>query len=399
MPDVNEDKDDMTKVLHVVPNLRAQGAARDALGAIACYAAQGGNSIVAGDGGPLAPELHRLRVPHSLAPVGSKKLLRRKKAVALLVDLIRAEKAEVLHAWSGDAVPVARAAAQQTGTRLIISLSGPEDVASRLWGRAPALPLQGELAVVSSESMAAELRDRHRVAASLITVIRPFIDLAKFDPEQVSAERVIRMADRWRVPEDLPVLVCPHMPVSGDAPRVLLSALKSLGDLDYRCVLATNEGSSETDAARLEQRVEAAGLSDRTFVVQECDDIAAAYKVADVVLSLAKAPGAFDWVAGEAQAMGCPVVAIDDDAVREQCMPDCTAYLYRRGDAKALGEALRQAATLSPEARRVLQLQAGVLTRKLFDKPKAEDAYASLYREAAGGLTRDAGGPVTVSSA
>jgi len=399
MPDMIRDTGSTPRVLHVVPHLRARSVARDALGAIACHAARDGNSIAAGEGGPLAPELHRLRVPHVLVPVGTKKLLRKMKAESQLVDLIRSEKVGVVHAWSGAAVPVARAAARKTAVRLVISLPAPEDVTSRLWGRPPALPVQGELTVVPSESMAVELRNRHRVASPLIQVIRPFIDLTKFDPEQVSAERVIRMADRWRVPDDLPVLFCPNVPASGDEPRGLLSALQLIGDLDYRCVLAMSEGSGDAETARLEQRIEAAGLSDRTFVSQQCDDIAAAYKVADAVVSLSKAPGAFDWVAGEAQAMGCPVIAIDDEAAREQCLPGCTAYLFKRGEAKGLGNALRQSMTLSPEARRVLQLQAGVLTRTLFDRSKAEEAYASLYKEAAGGSTGDTGTPVVVSSA
>ena len=63
--------------------------------------------------------------------------------------------------------------------------------------------------------------------------------------------------------------------------------------------------------------IAARGLQGRVVPIDGCQDMAAAYRLADVVVSASTDPEGFGRVAVEAQAMGVPVVATNHGAALE----------------------------------------------------------------------------------
>ena len=85
-----------------------------------------------------------------------------------------------------------------------------------------------------------------------------------------------------------------------------------------------------------------------------CDDMAAAYQAADIVLMPSTVPEAFGRVAAEAQAMGKPVIVTDIGAVGEtvRALPDVksaeiTGWRVAPDDPDALAAAIKQAVLMS----------------------------------------------------
>jgi glycosyltransferase involved in cell wall biosynthesis len=109
--------------------------------------------------------------------------------------------------------------------------------------------------------------------------------------------------------------------------------------------------------------------------------MAAAYMLADVVVSASTDPEAFGRVVAEAQAMGRPVVAPDHGGAPEILVPGETGWLFRPGDSDGLAEALRKALALDPVARDDLAGHAIAHVNDRFTKERMCAATLDVYEE------------------
>src|SRR5690242_7207782 len=130
---------------------------------------------------------------------------------------------------------------------------------------------------------------------------------------------------------------------------VLIDARARLGRHNLRCVFV---GSGNERYRR--QRVDAIarrGLNEVFQIAEDCRDMPAAYKLADVVVSASTRPEGFGRVIAEAQAMGRPVIATDHGGAREILRDDETGWLVPPGDAQALAASIADALALTSAAR------------------------------------------------
>ncbi|MEX0760385.1 MAG: glycosyltransferase, partial [Tistlia sp.] len=102
--------------------------------------------------------------------------------------------------------------------------------------------------------------------------------------------------------------------------------------------------------------------------VGDCDDMPAAFMLADVVVSASLEPEGFGRVIGEAQAMGRPVVAAAHGGALEQIDDAETGFLFNPGDVESLVVSLRHALDLPSEERAALAERAVEHVRANFSK-------------------------------
>src|SRR3546814_17059595 len=65
----------------------------------------------------------------------------------------------------------------------------------------------GERVIAISDFVAQHVRQHYNVDRTRLRVIRRGIDIARFDPDRVSAEHRIQLSTRWRLPADLPLIL------------------------------------------------------------------------------------------------------------------------------------------------------------------------------------------------
>jgi glycosyltransferase involved in cell wall biosynthesis len=212
-------------------------------------------------------------------------------------------------------------------------------------------------------------------------VIRRGVDLDRFDPERVSAERVIQLANRWRLPDGVPVVMLPGRLTRWKGHAELIEALAALGDLEFLCVIVGSDQDHVAYRSELEKLIARKSLDNRVFLPGHCDDMPAAYMLADVVVSASTVPEAFGRVVSEAQAMGCPVVASDHGGAREQVVGHRTAFLYPPSDTTQLAAMVRRALALDADERERLAEEARAHVVANFDKRHMCAATLALYRE------------------
>jgi len=376
-----ETKDGRPVVLQVIPRLISGGVERGAVDIAAAVTANGGTALVASEGGPMEYELSRVGAIHLKLPLASKNPLVMYRNVGRLVSLIEAHDVDIVHARSRAPAWSAAAAARRTGRHFVTTFHGTYNFSNRIKRAYNAIMTKGERVIANSEFIGQHIRDNYTLDQARIRVIRRGIDLNLFDPDKVSAERVIQLAGRWRLPDGVPVVMLPGRLTRWKGQTVLIDALTRLRDVELRCVLVGAELGRGSYRAELQRLVDRHGLASHVFLPGQCDDMPAAYMLADVVISASTDPEAFGRVVSEAQAMGCPVVASDHGGAREQVLEDRTAFLVPPGDAHALAGAIREALDLTAQQREQLSTAARAHARANFSKDHMCAATLALYRE------------------
>ena len=101
----------------------------------------------------------------------------------------------------------------------------------------------------------------------------------------------------------------------------------------------------------LERAIAEAGLAGSVRLVGHCEDMPAAYLVADVACAPSLLPEPFGRTAVEPQAMGRPVIAANHGGAVETVVDGVTGWLVEPGDASAWAWAMEQAMEMGPGVR------------------------------------------------
>lgn len=376
-------------ILQVLPSLVTGGVERGTIDIAAALAEVGCLPLVASSGGPLVHELERIRVPHITLPLHSKNPLVMRQNVQRLEELIRARGVHIVHARSRAPAWSAEAAARRTGAHFMTTFHGTYNLGwlglKRVYN---AVMTRGERVIAISQFISDHIQSVYGVDPARIRVIHRGVDVGRFDPARVSAERIIQLAQRWRLPDGHRVVMLPGRLTAWKGQEVLIDALGMLGRRDVCCLLVGSDQGRKHYVRRLEEQVRRLHLEGIVRVVGECNDMPAAFMLADVVVSASTDPEAFGRVIAEAQAMGRPVIATDHGAGRETVLEGETGLLVPPGDPMSLATALDRILGMDLAQREAMAEQSIAFVRSHFTRElmceRTLDVYAELL-EAKGG--------------
>lgn len=374
-------------VLQVLPALVTGGVERGTVDMAAAIAEAGWTSLVASAGGPMVREVERAGARHIELPLASRSPFVIRRNVRLLEALIEAEGVDIVHARSRAPAWSAYGAATRRGRHFVTTFHGTYNLGPFGLKRGYNSVMQkGERVIAVSHFIAEHMQRVYGTDPARIRVIHRGVDVDRFDPARVSAERFIQLARRWRLPDGAPVVMLPGRLTRWKGQAVLIEALALLGRRDIRCVLVG------ADQGRTKYREELLGLIRRhslgevVHIVDHCADMPAAYKLSDVVVSASTDPEAFGRVAVEAMAMGRPVIATAHGGGAETVIEGETGFLVPPGDAPALAEALDAVLALSAPQREWMAETCMHYVRTHFTKElmcrQTLEVYAEMLAEA-----------------
>ena len=370
-------------VLQVLPALGAGGGVERGTVEIAeAIVKAGGRALVVSAGGALEHDLARVQAEHFRLPVDSKNPIVMRANVGRLARLIREEDVDLVHARSRAPAWSAYYAARRTDRPFITTFHGTYGASSFLKRRYNAIMTRGDRVIALSRFIAGHIRQTYGTPPARIRVVHRGVDLTRFDPARVSAERVISLARRWRLPDGVPVVMLPGRLTRWKGQTVLLRALARLGERDFRCVLVGSDQGRKRYRRELQRLIARYDLEGVVQLVDHCNDMPAAYMLTDVAVSASTDPEAFGRVIAEAQALGRPVIASDHGGARETVIEGETGWLTPPGDPDALAAALTTALKLNEPARRLMAYRAISNVRANFSKDAMCARTLDVYNEA-----------------
>lgn len=371
-------------LLQIVPFLARGGLARATLDTAQAVIAQGGNAIVASAGGAMVPDLLRLRATHLELPPVSNALWARLSLPGRLAASLRNADIDIVLSRTLEVSWMSGALARRLDAKWIATLHWPPEAHGMIERLAELRLARADALIAVSEHVARRTREQLPAAAERIEIIPPGVNLDRFDPALVRADRLIRLAGELRIPDGAQVVLFPTRFDQDRGQHLLIDAIKRLGRDDVFCLLLGSTGTPTALEKELERAIEQATLLGRVQIGPHVDDMPAAYMLADVVVTLGGPSEGFSRTLIEAQAMGRPVVTEEGGGAAEAVTAGVTGWLSRTDDAQSLAECLRTALALGVPQRAELARAAQEQMRQRFSLTQSNERQLALFRRVAG---------------
>jgi glycosyltransferase involved in cell wall biosynthesis len=335
-------------LLQVVPELETGGAEQSTLDVARAVVRAGGRAIVASRGGRMSARLEADGATLCALPAQSKNPLVMAANARRLADLIRREKVSLVHARSRAPAFSALWAARRTGTPFIATYHGIYKAKSGLKRWYNAVMTRGELVIANSEYTRRHVLAEHGLAPDKVVAIPRGVDLERFDPARVEPVRIERLREAWGIAPDDPrtkIVLAGRLTRIKGHPTIIEAAarLKAEGRDDVLILFVGDDQGRSDYREELVRAIDQAGLNQALRIVGHCDDMPAAYLLADLAILPTTVPESFGRAAVEPQAMGRPVIAAAHGGTMETVVPGETGWLAAPGDAAAWADALRLA--------------------------------------------------------
>ncbi|WP_028880178.1 glycosyltransferase family 4 protein [Terasakiella pusilla] len=368
-------------VLQVLPAMVTGGVERGTIEMAEAIVNAGGRALVASSGGPMVHELTRVGAEHITLPVESKNFFVMRKNATRLAELIRKESIDLVHARSRAPAWSAYWASKRTNTPFITTFHGTYSHGNPFKRWYNSVMTKGDRVIAISSFIAGHMRKIYGVRRELIRLIHRGVDMFRFDPEKVTAERLVKLSTQWNIPDGVPVIALPGRLTRWKGQLVFIDAIAKLGRKDICCLLIGSDQGRVEYRKLLERKIRENGLEGVITIVDECTDMPTAYMLTDLVVSASTDPEAFGRVVCEAQAMGRPVVATNHGGARETVIEDETGWLCIPGDADSMAQAIAKGLALSGEKREKMAARAKEHIRKDFSKEAMCAKTLEVYNE------------------
>ncbi|HTR83015.1 MAG TPA: glycosyltransferase family 4 protein [Reyranella sp.] len=370
-------------LLQIVPTLSG-GLARATLDAAQAVIASGGTAIVASPGGALLNDLLRLRATHLELPEVGTTPWTKPGLPGRLAASLGGSDIDVIQARSPASAVIAGALARKLGTKWIATLHRPLSSKGLMRRFTENRQSLADAVVAVSDYVARDALQRFGALGERLHTLPPGINLDRFDPAIVRADRVIKLAGELRVPDGRLVVLCPGRFLEDRGQKALIRAIKLLARDDVFCLLLGSADAPTPFEKELEQTIEAEELHGKVQIGPYVEDMPAAYMLADVVVTTGGPNQGFSRPVIEAQAMGRPVVAEEGGGAAEAIQPGVTGWLAGPDDPASLAASIAHALSLSAEQRAEYARTAQEGVRGRFDLVQTNRDLLGLYERLAG---------------
>jgi len=298
-----------------------------------------------------------------------------------LTRLIKEQHVDIVHARSRAPAWSAYFACKRANIPFITTFHGTYGAEGALKRAYNNVMTKGERVIAISSFIAGHLKQLYGITGDKIRVIHRGVDLNNFNQTKVSAERIVKLASHWRLEDGYPVVMLPGRLTRWKGQGVFIEAIAKLERKDIRCVLVGSDQGRSGYRKELDHLINLHNLNDVVRIVDHCDDMPAAYMLADVVVSASTDPEAFGRVVTEAQALGRLVVAPDHGGACETIVPKKTGWLVKPSDKDDLARALNEALALNQGERQAFAERAIANVRTHFSKTSMCAKTLTVYDE------------------
>ncbi len=314
-------------ILQILPELHVGGVETGTVDFAKYLNAKGHKSVVVSHGGALVADLESNGSKHYTLPVHKKNLFTMIHCVKKLVEIIRAEKIDIVHARSRVPAWIGFFATRQTEAHFITTCHGyySQHLFSRVMG-------WGKLVIAISEVIGRHMVQDFKVPAENIRVIARSVDVSKFNlprPLKVDPKSfTITMVGRITPLKGHPYFLRAMALVVRQFPQVKIQVI---GDAPVK------KQAYKEELLLLTKRL---GLSAHVEFMGNRRDIPELLSASDCLVLSTITQEAFGRVIIEAQAAGVPVVATRVGGVSEIIEHEKTGLLVLPKDEQAMAQAV-----------------------------------------------------------
>ncbi len=373
------------KVLQVIPKL-GYGGAETGCYDIAHYLSENNcESFIVTSGGELTKFINKEKVRLIKLPVHSKNPLLIFLNSIVLIFIILFYDISIVHARSRAPAWSCYFATKVTGRKFVTTFHGTYNFNSKIKRLYNSIMVKSDLIIAGSNFIFSHIKDNYsdylNTKSKLLVIFRG-INVDYFDPTTKTEIEEKRLIKKWEIEENKKIVLLPGRLTSWKGQELFLEAINliniQLGYEAFYAVILGSEQGRDLYKKKLIRLSEQHRMTKQVRFIEQCKDMALAYKISDIVVSSSIEPEAFGRVAVEAQSMEKVIIASNIGGSNETIVDRKTGYLFESGDPKSLSETILKVLNLDDTILKI----AGIEGRKnIINKFNVEKMCFSTYSE------------------
>ncbi|OUW63489.1 MAG: glycosyl transferase family 1 [Pelagibacteraceae bacterium TMED201] len=373
------------KVLQVIPRL-GYGGAETGCYDIAHYLPEYNcESFIVTSGGDLIKYVDKKKVKLIKLPVHSKNpILIFFNAIALLI-IILFHNIQIVHARSRAPAWSCLLATKITGRKFVTTFHGTYNFKSKIKKLYNSVMVRSDLIIAGSNFIFSHIKENYSEfldTKKKFLVIFRGINIDYFDPTTKVENEENKLLKTWEINENKKIILMPGRLTYWKGQELFLEAINlvniQLGYQAFYAVILGDDQGRDLYKKKLVRVTEQFRITKQVKFIDNCKDMALAYKVADIIVSASIEPEAFGRVSVEAQSMQKIIIASNLGGSNETVIDEKTGYLFKSGDAKSLSEKILKVLNLDEITIKSLGIEG---RKNIINKFNVEKMCFSTYSE------------------
>ena len=333
------------KVLQVIPKL-GYGGAETGCYDIAHYLYEKDcKSYIVTSGGELLKFVDKKKVKIIRLPVHSKNPLLILINSIILTFVIFFLSIDIVHARSRAPAWSCYIATKITRRNFVTTFHGTYNFNSKLKKFYNSIMVRSKLIIAGSNFIFSHIKENYSEFIDLkkrLLVIFRGINIDYFDQTSIIESDEIKLKKKWEIDEKKKIILMPGRLTSWKGQELFIEAINLVNvELGYEAfygVILGNEQGRDLYKKKLIRLSEQYRMTKQLKFIDNCKNMALAYKISDIIVSASIEPEAFGRVAVEAQSMQKPIIASNIGGSNETIIDEKTGFLFDAGNAKSLSK-------------------------------------------------------------
>ena len=375
------------KVLQVIPKL-GYGGAETGCFDIAHYLPENNcKSFIVTSGGELLKFVDRKKVKIFKLPVQSKNPLLIFINSIILIGIILLNNISIVHARSRAPAWSCLFASKLTGRKFVTTFHGTYNFKSNLKKLYNSVMVRSDLIIAGSNFIFSHIKEnysRYLNNKKKFLVIFRGINVDYFDSSTTLESHEKKLLKQWDIEKDKKIILLPGRLSSWKGQEVFIEAINLINteigyEAFYAVILGSDQGR-ELYKKKLIRLSEQYRMSKQIRFIDNCKNMALAYKVSDIIVSASNEPEAFGRVSVEAQSMGKPIIASNIGGSNETIINEKTGFLFESNNAKSLSKQILRVLNMDETSLKTIGIEARKNATQRFNVEKMCFSTYSEYK-------------------
>ena len=345
------------KVLQVIPKL-GYGGAETGCYDIAHYLSENDcKSYIVTSGGELIKYIDKKKVKLIKLPVHSKNPLLIFINAIILIGIILFFNISIVHARSRAPAWSCLMATKLTRRKFVTTFHGTYNYIGKLKKLYNSVMVRSDLIIAGSNFIFTHINENYseylKTKKKFLVIFRG-INTDYFDKSTILEKDEIQLLKNWEVNKEKKIILMPGRLTSWKGQELFIEAINlvkvELGYEAFHAVILGSEQGRDLYKKKLIRLSEQYRLANQIKFVENCKNMALAYKISDVIVSASIEPEAFGRIAVEAQSMERLIIASNIGGSNETIINEKTGFLFESGNANALSKQIIRAITMDEKS-------------------------------------------------
>lgn len=380
---MSKDKVNNPVILQVLPELGQGGVELGTIQVAEALVNEGITNYVASSGGRMVHQLERMGVEHITLPLKSKNPFIMWQNSKKLADIIKKKGINIVHARSRAPAWSAYWAARKCGVHFMTTFHGTYGLGpwgiKKIYNKIMAM---GEKVIAISSHIKKHVLQNYQIPEEKIAFIHRCVDVEKFNPLSITAERLKTIIEQYDLPTDKKIILLIGRLTHWKGQELMIDALAKIKERgDFHCVFTGDDQGRKKYTEGLINKINQYDMNGFFTFIRHTDDVPALMKACDIVVSTSIEPEAFGRIAAEGEAMGKIVLASNIGGSLDNIKDGITGRHFKSGDADDLAEKIVWALDLPEDERKKMSQAAENFVKENFTKQIMCDKTLAVYRD------------------